>query len=220
MEFDFLQDVAQDLTAPDKAPRAKVVYAIEGDFRIKRNGEIVFHDDFRKKIAILDKKGKATGDIKWIDFIFTSDWSQYPKDKPNVCFINVIEPITSDSGKVDQGAKADVKKETKVTYIKDVFIPKAAELWGFDLEQFGFIDFKIADVVVPVTKASIPKIVSSGANKGQPTYATRENLELSPISPILEETGPEQGTLDFEEKSEKAEAKPETGDDDDIRSEM
>jgi hypothetical protein len=167
-KFDFLENLDEDLLKVDLGKKKeKVVYEMKGDIRIKRNGEISFSDSFRKKV----------GD-KWVDFVFSKDWIQYPKDKPALCFINIC----------DKGAAlGDVKTEGTSVYIKERFLSKATELWGIDWDANGFIDFNVEPEGAEIKIALLPKIVARGEAKGAPTYVKRENAELLPIEPVEED---------------------------------
>ena len=165
---------------------------IEGDFRIFRNGGIEFTEAFRAKV-----------NEKWIDVVFTSRWDMYPKDKTPLCFINI--------NTIDKPAKADIKKETKLSYIKDYFLEDSAELWGIDWENTTFVDFKLEDTTVKIKIAALPKIIQRGEEKGAPDYVRRENVVLIPITPLLDA---EDNQMEIPFNDEK------TGDEEDIRSDM
>ena len=167
MNFDFLENL-ELVPMPEKAKKESVSYPLEGDFRVKHNGEIIFSEDFRKRVG-----------TKWLDFVFSSEWIQYPKDKPNVAFV-----IINDD---EKAARADVKTEGVSTYLKERFPAKAQELWGIDMKEHGFVDFKLEDPIIEVKIAFIPKVVARGADKGKPDYERRENVFFMPFVPILDQ---------------------------------
>lgn len=190
MELDFLNDL--NLEAPDVVRKTRTTsqVPIEGDFRIFRNGGIEFTEAFRAKV-----------NKKWIDVVFTSNWDSYPKDKQALCFINI--------NTIDKPAKADIKKETKLSYIKDFFLKEAASLWHIDWENTSFVDFKMEDTTIDIKIAALPKFIQRGDDKGDPDYVRREDVSLIPITPIIDETDT-QTEIPFDEDQE----------DDDIRKGM
>jgi hypothetical protein len=167
-KFDFLETLDQDLLKVETGKKKeKVVYEMKGDIRIKRNGEITFSEEFRKKAA-----------GKWIDFVFSKEWIQYPKDKPAICFINICD---------EKSALADVKTEGTSVYVKERFLEKATELWGIDWDACGYTDFTVAEEGADIKIALLPKVVARGEGKGAPTYVKREDAVLLPIEPVEEE---------------------------------
>lgn len=173
MDFSFLKNLNESLIEPVKAKKEPVVYPIEGDFRVKHNGTIIFSDEFRERVG-----------GKWIDIIFSDEWFQYPKENPACAFI-----IINDE---EKPLKADIKAEGKLTYLTEKFVPKAQEFWGFDFQERGFVDFKIEPKGAAVKIALIPKVVARGEAKGSPDYTRRENVILFPFTPVLDESTQEE----------------------------
>ncbi len=194
MKLDFLSDL--NLEAPEMVRKSRTTsqVPIEGDFRIFRNGSIEFTEAFRAKV-----------NEKWIDVVFTSQWDAYPKDQQALCFINI--------NTTDKPAKADIKKEAKLAYLKEYFLKDATELWGINWETTSFIDFKLEDTQVNIKIAALPKKIQRGDEKGAPDYVRRENVVLIPITPIIDEDDDPQMEIPFDGTKS-------TGDDDDIRTGM
>lgn len=199
MKLDFLNDLNLEAPKVERKSRTTSQVPIEGDFRVFRNGGIEFTDAFRAKV-----------NGKWIDVIFTSKWDAYPKDKQALCFINI--------NTTDKPAKADIKKETKLSYIKEFFLKESKDLWGIDWENIAFVDFQLEDTTVDVKIAALPKFIQRGEDKGAPDYVRRENVSLIPITPIFDEEDPQMEIpFNEDEQEDLNEADPI---DDDIRSGM
>jgi hypothetical protein len=107
MDFGFLKNLDQVLVETPKVKKEKVVYPIEGDFRVKANGTILFTPAFEKRIA--QKVSPEAIVTKWLDVVFSDDWHQYPKDNPKVCLMVINDQ--------DKPLKADIKFQGKITYI-------------------------------------------------------------------------------------------------------
>lgn len=177
MDFSFLKNLDQVLVETPKAKKEKVVYPIEGDFRVKANGTILFTPEFEKRIG---SKVTSEGIItKWLDVVFSDEWHQYPKDAPKVCLMVINDQ--------DKPLKADIKAQGKITYIQEQFIPKAEVFWDISFEERGFIDFKVETEGAPIKIALIPKVVARGELKGSPDYARRENIIMYPVIPNLDD---------------------------------
>ena len=175
LNLDFLSNL-EVTTADEFAAKKKVTgisqIPLEGDFRVMRNGSVIFSEAFRAQV-----------DNNWLDIVFSKEWLQYPPNQPAVAFIS----ITAE----DNRAKADIKQEGKIAYIKERFLALSTELWGIDWENLSFVDFKLEspEVIVPV--CLVPKVVQRGEKKGEPDYAKRENAKLIPIVPIISEVDAE-----------------------------
>lgn len=206
MNLDFLNDLNLEAPKTERKSRATVQVPIEGDFRVFRNGGIEFTDAFRAKV-----------NGKWIDVVFTSKWDAYPKDKQALCFINI--------NTIDKPAKADIKKETKLSYIKEFFLTEAAILWGINWEVSSFVDFKLEDTTIDIKIAALPKFIQRGDDKGDPDYVRRENVSLIPITPSNIEDLQMEIPFNDDGEEETADEEPEDIDradpiDDDIRTGM
>jgi len=135
INLDFLSNL--DVTPADELVKTKkptfTKTPIEGDFRIFRKGAIAFTEAFAAQV----------GD-KWIDVVFSTDWLQYPAGQPAIAFININSE--------EKPAKADIKKDGTVTYIKERFLALSTELWGIDWENLAYVDFKLEspEVKVPI----------------------------------------------------------------------
>jgi len=199
MDLSFLSDL--NLEAPEKEKRSRTTMqvAIAGDFRIFRSGGIEFTEEFRTKV-----------DNKWLDIVFSSKWKEYPQDRQKLCFINI--------NTIDKPAKADIKTESKsVVYIKDTFLVESEELWGIKWENTAFVDFKLEDTSIEVKIAALPKVIQRGESKGDPDYVRRENITLTPITPLNLEPKAVQTEIPFEDGQKESEGDPI---DDDIRNGM
>jgi len=172
LDLGFLSDLsvtpAEEFVKTKKGTASTSAIPIDGDFRMHRNGTISYAPDFKEKV----------GD-KWLDFVFSKDWLQYPADKPSIAFININHE--------EKPAKADVKKEGSSVYVKERFLELASELWGINWEMRSFIDFKVEEQEVKIPIALLPKVVQRGADKGNADYVKRENCVLMPITPSLTE---------------------------------
>jgi len=166
MDFSFLKNLDQQLVETPKAKKEKVAYPIEGEFRVKSNGTIIFSEEFAKTVG-----------EKWIDVVFSDDWHQYPKDNPPVCLLVINNQ--------DKPLKADIKAQGKITYIQEQFIPKAEAFWGIDFKERGFVDFSVDKNGASIKIALLPKLVARGELKGSPDYARRENIFMHPVTPNL-----------------------------------
>jgi len=171
LDLGFLGDLS--ITPAEEFAKKKVTTStsaipIDGDFRMHRNGTISFSDDFKAKVG-----------EKWLDFVFSKEWLQFPKTAPSIAFININHE--------EKPAKADVKKEGSSVYVKERFLGLASELWGINWEMRSFIDFKVEDQEVTVPIALLPKVVQRGAEKGTADYVKRESCVLMPITPSLTE---------------------------------
>tara|TARA_R110000772_G_scaffold206498_3_gene317082 strand:- start:524 stop:1063 length:540 start_codon:yes stop_codon:yes gene_type:complete len=105
-----------------------------------------------------------------------------------------VAPVPKRLAKVDMWAstkydennqpKASVFTQGSNTFAKDQLVPMISEVYGVDWEATAYVDLKVAEDSVISSENGIyalPKIVSTGKDKGNPTYVRRENLTICPL---------------------------------------
>ena len=102
-----------------------------------------------------------------------------PKNKPKVDIFASCkyedDKVTPKSSVVDQGAQ---------TFGKKMLVPMLADIYSIDWEETKYVDLVVLfDKVMKSHNDlyAIPKVISGGEHKGQPTYQTRENLTICPL---------------------------------------
>ncbi len=183
MDLSFLNDV----TIPDgkKGPSGggKKVESqpTKGDIKIFKNGRIFYSDDLKAKVA-----------DGGVDFIDSSKWTILKDVMPegkHIMFICITPKYKDEKGEVDKStnlklaAKVDVKKEGKIVAVTNDIIPSLEALYNLE-EEFGSTELSIV-WNQPFTNKNgiynIPKIVSGGDRKGEPTTVRRENVIFYPV---------------------------------------
>jgi len=193
LNLEFLHDV--NLKNVEKTATRVVginQFPTTGDIKVFRNGKIFFSEDFRIKV----------GD-GGLDFVDSRKWNEYPTDVPQQL---VFLCIVSDLSNLKLAAKVDVREESTnapKAAVKKVLIPLLTELYNLD-PNFSSVELKVNyDTALINDKGiyHIPKVVSSGKDKGEDTYTRRENVTFWPLTIIENEATVEEAiiTEDIEE---------------------
>lgn len=160
-----------------------------GDFKILKNGGIVYSEAFRRELAVeVDKVDVTTGEItgtetvyRFMDFASGNNAKFLGGNGKGFIFGCILDkdPKKSKTASI-QGNKGD--GETKVTFIKDELIPMITEVYGINWEETKEVEMSFLwDKKVPSAngKHYIPRI----AKNGVAAYSTRENVDLMPCIP-------------------------------------
>jgi hypothetical protein len=178
----------------------------KGDFKILKNGGIVYSEAFRKELAVekeytVSKVDAQTGEInetkgtetfyRFIDFANGNNPSFLAGTGKGFIF-GCILPYGAKTASI-QGAEGD---GTKVTYVKETLIPMIAEVYGIDWEETKEVEMSFLwdKVVAPAAngKHYIPRIskvrntqIVEGAEVNVPieVYTVREGVNLVPCVP-------------------------------------
>ena len=201
MNLDFLKDVQLE-TVKTTAPAArtkKVRLPENADIRVFSNGQIypskAFADannlEFTAKDAV-----KGNG----MDIFPSTEWAMLSALPEKVIFGAVVP---KDEAKVDVwgSTKYDEKGEPKAsvltqgsaTFGKNRLVPMLADCYDIDWENTDYVDLKFltdTPMVSPNGIYIVPKIVSAGPKKGEPTYIRRENLNICPLVVVDSEADP------------------------------
>ena len=196
MDLSFLNDInlgEAKVSAQSTGGKKVNLQPEKGDIRVFRNGRIYFSDEFR---ALVNEGG--------IDFVDSRKWNMYPSNAPkHVVFMCIVPKEKLDDKKLAQkvAAKLDVRQESTtspIAAVRDRLIPMLKDIYGVDTEAPFFELKMVQDTFIvkrdeegnPKKNAiyTIPKIVSSGENKGEDTYVRRENVTFYPL--IVVETEP------------------------------
>lgn len=176
LNLDYLKGL--EVAPGEKATKRTAVISkpVKGDILIKSNGFIAVSD---KLIEALDGN--------WADIVFLTEWKEVTVKEGQEGLFFVIVPKES--------AKASIKKTgTKLSFIRNEFIPNLLIKMDIDLEELKSIEFGIAWDKGITNENGIyhfEKITSSGASKGQIVPQRRENVTLLPMAVILPESNEE-----------------------------
>lgn len=223
-DVSFLKDVKLDVL-PDVVPAAKrtPIIRIPDDkvqLRVFSTGKIFPSKAYVKSADLEYQPREVLPDGKFIikgnglDIFNSKDWGmikgKLPKDK-ELIFIAVsakalpkVDLWDSTKYNEDNTPKATVLEQGAQTYGKKVLLPMLTEIYGVDWGTTDYVDLIVDDAVITTENGiyHIPKIVTSGPNKGTATYVRRENISISAL--IVAHTEPKQTNQTdlFDQKNE------------------
>jgi hypothetical protein len=195
MDLSFLQNVqleAVKKTAP-KAKEAVSKLPETADIRVFGNGKVYPSEAFAAKHGlefVPRVDGKAVGN--GLDIFSSKDWGMLIGRLPQeLIFITVVP---KELAKVDMWAstkydennqpKASVFTQGASVFSKESLVPMIADVYGVNWDLVEYVDMTMSvDNVIssPNGVYHLPKVVSTGALKGEATYIRRENLTICPL---------------------------------------
>jgi len=159
-----------------------------GDILILKNGSVYYSDDFKTLV------GKTFADL-----VFLSEWFEAKTDQEGMLFVMLPEGT----------AKASIKNkiDTKITFIKDQFIPALKEKMDIDVEALGSIELAVAvDNKIELGNGiyHFQKKISGGKAAGKYEPKRRENVDIYPMALVKAEvtTDATQQELPFDKDQE------------------
>lgn len=208
MDLSFLLDVK--LEAVKKvAPKGRVIapkLPENADLRLFANGRIypskafaeLANLEFMPKIPATPKDGEEASDEctvvvgNGLEIFSSKDWGMIKGQLPQELIF--CAPVPKTLPKVDMWAstkydddnnpKASVFTQGANTFARERLVPMVADIYGINWEETEYVDFKVvADSVMvsPNNLYHLPKIVSTGKDKGKADYIRRENLTVCPL---------------------------------------
>lgn len=196
--FNFLNNLAPAvIEEKQRVPKTSIKAVPEGvDFRISLTGNIYLSDKFVEEFNLQyvhkDNADKGNG----IDIVESWQWSQYPKDAPDVLFFAIsnrkypkLDLYNSTKYNEDGTPKGDVLTQIQKVDLNIVF--KALFNCEYNEETVkehapnGYLDLVLVrgiDFTPSNGKFYLPKEVSRGENKGEYTTSLRENVNLYPVT--------------------------------------
>lgn len=198
MNFDFLKNVTlEEVPVKKKSGGTTKIVKTPGegaDFRIYPDGKIYPSEAFALKHNLMFKAkvdGEYTGN--GIDIFSSDDWGMIKgKIEQTVVFLSVIkrgEPKIDMWGSCsfdeEGNPKTDIFTQGKNTFSKTRLVAMLESAFNLKKEEVKYFDIKVEEEQViahPSGVYHLPKVVSSGEHKGEPTYQRRENITICPIS--------------------------------------
>ena len=171
------------------------------DFRIYKNGLIFTHPttaikyslEYGNKNLIVqdDNTVKKTIHGNGLDIFSSENWSMVPTEE-TILFIAIvpregnskIDVYGTTSYNEDGSSKRSIDANFISTFGKDVLVDMLSDIYAVDWSIVEFIDLNIVTeypIESPNDLYSIPKIVSRGKKKGQPTLVIRKDIKIYPL---------------------------------------
>lgn len=202
MDLSFLQDVkAKPIIKEAKARPALPKLPENADLRVFGSGRVYPSKAFAEEMN-LEFRPKGTREVDGVevadvvlgnglDIFASTKWAQV-KDLPvDLVFITAVPKAEA---KVDMWAstkydeegtpKASVFTQGASTFSKTILVPMLATIYGVDWDNTEYVDLVVSRENVIASETGIyhlPKIVSTGARKGEDTYSRRENVTICPL---------------------------------------
>lgn len=234
--LDFLQGFQLETIDPkanagkggSSGPRIQKRPNEDADLRIFKNGRVYpseqfaasFNLEYQTRVEEIDPIGGGVTTTvlgNGLDVIDSAKWVMTEKLQQRVIFIGVTP--RQGNGKIDlfgsctfdeNGApKKAVIEAGPSTFGKEFLVPLLAEVHGINWEEVPHVDVKIVTDIPMVSPNGfyiIPKVVARGADKGKPSFARRENINIFPMvvvdAPQTEQTDPNEPTADGQPQTE------------------
>lgn len=198
MDFNFLKNLAPAVVEEkQRAPKTSIKAVPEGvDFRVSLTGNIYLNARFVEEFNLQYKHKEDTDKGNGIDIVESWQWSQYPKDAPDVLFFAIsnrkypkLDLYNSTKYNEDGSPKGDVLTQIQKVDLNIVF--KALFSCDYNEETAkehapnGYLDLVLVrgiDFTPSNGKFYLPKEVSRGENKGEYTTSLRESISLYPVT--------------------------------------
>lgn len=208
MNFDFLKTIAPlAVQEKEKVVKSSIKDIPEGvDFRVSLTGNIYLSEKIVEEFDLQYQNKDADSNGNGIDIVESWNWSQYPKDAPDVLFFGIsnrkypkLDLFNSTKYNEDGTPKGNVFTQTQKVDLNIVF--KALFNCEFNEETAkehapnGYLDLIMVrgiDFTPSNGKFYLPKEVSRGESKGEYTTSLRENINLYPITLFSSENTVEQ----------------------------
>ena len=209
MNLDFLKNVKLEAVAKTaKTAKVPVVkLPTEADLRVFANGKVypstgfaAQHElQFVPKVQVGENAGEPVMEIvgNGLDIFSSLDWGMLSAARTAGAleeeFLCIVVVPKRDA-KVDMWAstkydeanepKADVFTQGASTFSKGRLLEIITSTYSINWDEVEYVDFTMAEdspIPSPTGVYTIPKVVSTGAKKGQPTYIRRENINVCPL---------------------------------------
>lgn len=137
-----------------------------------------------------------------LDVFKLSDWKQVtgPESNHPLLLVGVspksapkVELFASSKYNDDGNPQMSVMEQGAKTYGKEVLIPLVEEVYGVTIGDSGYIDLEINTGFNLKSKAPnglfiLPKVFSRGVNAGKSDSVIRENIDVFPMTPVIEQS--------------------------------
>lgn len=209
MNLDFLSNVTLDPVAKKAAPKRTSVPSLpeSADLRVFPNGKVYpskafaekFALEFVPKVNVANEGAEPILEVQGngLDIFSTLSWGMMASARQAgaleseflciVCVPKIAAKVDMwSSTKYDEEGqpKASVFTQGINTFSKKQLVPMLAETYGVDWDNTVYVDLSVVHDTPIVSESGvyhIPKIVSTGAKKGEATYIRRENVTVNPL---------------------------------------
>ena len=210
MNLDFLKNVKLEPVAKTAAKSKKVTVVklpIEADLRVFANGKCYPSKDFatkaqlqfQPKINVAPEGAEPQFEVvgNGLDIFSSIDWGMMDAARKAGALeseLLCVAVVPKSAAKVDMWAstkydenqepKADVFEQGSSTFSKGRLLELITVTYGVNWDEVEYVDLSIVEdspIVSSTGVYHIPKVVSTGQNKGEATYIRRENLTICPL---------------------------------------
>lgn len=205
MNLEFLKDVKVE-AIKKSAPKTKTsVPSIptEADLRVFPNGKVYPSEDFAAKMNLefQVRKNVAPEGVEpqlevvgnGLDIFPSTEWGMIKEEmEQNLLFacavpkaLAKVDMWSSTKYEEDGSPKASVFTQGSNTFAKNRLVPMIENTYGINWDTTLYVDLVFNEeypIVSPTGIYHLPKIVSTGKNKGEATYIRRENLTICPLT--------------------------------------
>lgn len=202
MNLSFLNDVTLDVVSTLAKPRKEPVVKTPEDtvdIRVFANGTIYPSKAFALAYDLEYKDRKVLPDGSFeiegngLDIFTSDDWGMVAGKLPEGTKIIFLSAVSKTFAKVDVwGAtnynedntpKASVFTQGAKTYGERTLVPMLSAMYGIDWTTTEHVDLKLSQEMLSSENGvyNIPKIISTGKNKGKASYVRREHIIIKPL---------------------------------------
>lgn len=203
MDLSFLTDVKLE-AVKKAAPKGRTVIPKlpeTADLRLFANGRVYPSKTFAERAGlefmpkeITEVEGNTIATIvgNGLEIFSSKDWGMIKGQLSQELIF--CAPVPKALPKVDMWASTKYNEDNKPkasvftqgvnTFAKERLVPMVADIYGVNWEETEYVDFKVVEdsvMVSPNNLYHLPKIVSTGKDKGKSDYIRRENLTVCPL---------------------------------------
>jgi hypothetical protein len=202
MDLSFLSNVKLEVVkaAPTKKEAAPKLPE-NADLRVFGNGKVYPSVEFANKnsLEFVDRVNQGTGEKltyvtggNGLDIFSSKKWGMIMGQLPQELIFCAIVPKAAPKVDLfaatryneDNSPIASVFTQGSSVFSKEVLVPMLTEIYGVNWDEVEYVDLIVSTenvLVSPNGVYHLPKVVASGALKGEDTYIRRENLSVSPL---------------------------------------
>jgi len=200
LNLDFLKDVKLkpiEVLAPQRRSRVSRIPGDDADLRVFANGKVYPSKRFvtENSLEYVKREELPDGsyDVKGngLDVFSSTEWNMFPEDaEAHFIFVAVVPkayPKVSLFGNTkyndDNTPKNSVLEQGNSAFGQHELVQMLTDIYKVDWNVKEYVDLVVADSPISNEQGiyHIPKLVTSGKNKGKYSFIRRDNIVINPL---------------------------------------